>query len=1228
MGHSSAQQALGRGLTMSRAVVSRAVWTRLLSTFLVLAFALSVTLVAYSSSVGGPDISSASAKSNRDGRDSDDARKHGDDEQTKRSGDKSREADREHEDDREDDEKNKDGRPKSPPSANATRPAEPPAAQPTQETGTNGKTQPAPADPELDAPASSPAGELGESGESDEREDDLKPADSPSGEVVVGGCESPTPKPTPPRIVEVPALSPGDCGDPTVVTIWAGQHHDVGTVTVSRSGSNLYLDYRTKDGWAMTETHADVGVSDPGGSPGQLTYKSAHNPAVTFKRYVIPIDPAWTPGTELYVRAHAVVVHPDMPEETGWAGAWKSFFRYTLPTCPGKISGYKFEDVNGDGHWDTRTEPGLPGWTIQLFTKNAGEWVLKASTQTGAGGRYEFTGLKPGSYKVEEVQQSGWAKTFGGREFEIDETGSLVVSRYACRSAFDFGNRRLATYRKTFSLTAAGLDGRYGSEIDYFVTFMVDGQPAQLDLSESAPHTAAIGDLQSGTSLTNISWWAAVDGEQFLLGTDSGPEVIADKDLLNTLDYRSRVRGYKFQDADGDGEWAIEGESALPGWVIELYAMGDSEPMATTVTDEFGHYAFEGLLPGEYYVLEVQEEGFTQTSGPTDAGSYFSIANGVDRRQDFGNKPDTFTKSWELFVSADGAALEGVEYGVSFTLDGEELEETLAREGTEDGYAKFVAETEVDFGQIIDDVVWWATWKGERIEIDSSDLKESVSGDLANTSILDGRLFGSKYHDDDRDGVWGDEEPGLSGWTVRLYRRMVSGAFGLIAQTTTVEGGAYAFAGLVPGEYYVAEVQQDGWEQITGSTGPDDSFSFSGNEEVGSLDFGNDTTKYVKTWRLFGPGLWQADAFHVTYRLNGEQMRADLRSLAIADDWDVDGRLNSTFFAEEDTVVEAGDVITRVEWFATYDGEEIKLGDGAAREVVDGDLTNTFSFDARAFGSKWDDSGPIEDGGQDGLWGAGEPGIAGWTIRLFRRAANGGWKPYDVTTTESDGSYVFKGLLPGAYYLAEDIPPPATPEEPLWIQSAGPTEVGEGVFVVANGTFHGPVDFGNYVSAPFDLGFDLAIEKTAVTEASPGQIVTYTLTYTNVGDETARDFTVVDTFDPEWVEVYEVFDAEVATPILTWELAGPLAPGESGQIEYKMLFSKDFPEGTTFVDNDVEIEHPKDEYEPNDRDVHRVRVTTGLPFLPFTGDTGLAVLAALAAAGIGVALRRSVGSPS
>ncbi|MBI3194096.1 MAG: hypothetical protein HYZ34_06455, partial [Ignavibacteriae bacterium] len=65
----------------------------------------------------------------------------------------------------------------------------------------------------------------------------------------------------------------------------------------------------------------------------------------------------------------------------------------------GGIMGRKFNDLDGDGYWDTG-EPTIPNWPIQLSNGQ--------NTTTDIHGNYYFLFLKPGTYTVTEGSISGW----------------------------------------------------------------------------------------------------------------------------------------------------------------------------------------------------------------------------------------------------------------------------------------------------------------------------------------------------------------------------------------------------------------------------------------------------------------------------------------------------------------------------------------------------------------------------------------------------------------------------------------------------------------------------------------------------------------------------------------------------------------------------------------------------------------------------------------------------
>lgn len=158
---------------------------------------------------------------------------------------------------------------------------------------------------------------------------------------------------------------------------------------------------------------------------------------------------------------------------------------------------------------------------------------------------------------------------------------------------------------------------------------------------------------------------------------------------------------------------------------------------------------------------------------------------------------------------------------------------------------------------------------------------------------------------------------------------------------------------------------------------------------------------------------------------------------------------------------------------------------------------------------------------------------------------------------------------------------------------------------------------------------DVTIDKSAdKTSASAGDLVTYTLTYRNIGASPAYDMTIVDDFDERYVTIESAGGGTVSGGKITWTDAGPLYAEDAPRtITYKVRIDTDLPLDVKHIDNVVVIHEPTEVVTDNNSDNWRVSV--GEPFLPFTGfEGGLLALIALLATGAGFALRRFGRLPS
>lgn len=199
----------------------------------------------------------------------------------------------------------------------------------------------------------------------------------------------------------------------TVVTLWAGQTINVGTVTVNDDGATLSVTYTTTGSWNITETHLDISTQEftERGAPGKYLYKASHSSGTTTYTYSIPVT--WNEGTTIYIRAHAEVKSNKKsesafggtivkPKKGSWYGSFSYSFEEGPPPPPPvtySVSGIIFLDENFNGSKDDGEE-GLAGVTVWLNN------VTNISTDID--GSYSFTGLTNGSYTVGTLFQKGY----------------------------------------------------------------------------------------------------------------------------------------------------------------------------------------------------------------------------------------------------------------------------------------------------------------------------------------------------------------------------------------------------------------------------------------------------------------------------------------------------------------------------------------------------------------------------------------------------------------------------------------------------------------------------------------------------------------------------------------------------------------------------------------------------------------------------------------------------
>ncbi len=158
----------------------------------------------------------------------------------------------------------------------------------------------------------------------------------------------------------------------------------------------------------------------------------------------------------------------------------KDFGNFQLIT----ISGRKFDDLNGNGSDEGGSDPGLNGFTIQLYNDVNGNGTLelsggtpdtlKASTTTanvaGVDGKYSFTNVGPGKYIVREVVPAGYLQTAPASP----GTYAITAASGVDVTGRDFGN----FHKSTTTTVTSSLNPSFFTDPVTFTATVVANPPA------------------------------------------------------------------------------------------------------------------------------------------------------------------------------------------------------------------------------------------------------------------------------------------------------------------------------------------------------------------------------------------------------------------------------------------------------------------------------------------------------------------------------------------------------------------------------------------------------------------------------------------------------------------------------------------------------------------------------------------------------------------------------
>jgi len=755
------------------------------------------------------------------------------------------------------------------------------------------------------------------------------------------------------------------------------------------------------------------------------------------------------------------------------------------------VYGWTWNDADLDAVWDAG-ESALEGWTVFLDTDKDGQRDAgEASTTTDANGYYELDGLTPGEYTVAQVVQSGWAQTW-----PTDASHTVTVGTGNSWVGADFGNAQGAVYGWTWN--DADLDALWDaseSALEGWTVFLDADNDGQLDTDETNITTDAngyyvFGGLSQGqyavAQVVQSGWKQTWPTDTTHTVTISTGDPWAEMGFGNA---QGAVYGWTWNDADLDAVWD-SGESALEGWTVFLDTDKDGQldsGETSTTTDANGYYVFGGLSQGQYTVAQVVQSGWKQT-WPTDTAHTVTISTGDPWAEaGFGNAQGAvYGWLWndvdlDTVWDTEESALEGWTVFLDTDKDGQLDSGETSTITAANGYYVLggLSLGQYTVAQVVQSG-WKQTWPADAahtITISSGDLWHEVGFGNAQ-----GAVYGWTWNDADLDAAWDASESALEGWTVFLDADKDGQLDTGETSTTTDADGYYSFGRLPAGEYTVAQVVQNGWEQ----TRPASSHTVTVSTEDlwAEARFGN-AQGAVYGW------VW-SDADLDAVWDTGESA---LEGWTVFLDSDEDGQLD------------LGETSTTTDANGYYAFGALSPGQYTVAQVVPSGWKQTWPTDAAhtvtisttdlwaevgfgnargtVYGWTWNDAN------LDAVWNADESALEGWTVFLDTDKDGQLDTGETSTTTDANGYYAFGGMSPGEYTVAQVV---KTDWGQTWPADAAHT------VTISTDDVWAETYFGNY---------ELPIVTIAATDADASEAAsdTGTFTITRSGG-TAGDLTV------------------------------------------------------------------------------------------------------------------------
>jgi uncharacterized surface anchored protein len=272
------------------------------------------------------------------------------------------------------------------------------------------------------------------------------------------------------------------------------------------------------------------------------------------------------------------------------------------------ISGSIEEDQNGDGLPDAP----IAGVVVELVD---GAGVVVASVLTDINGDYVFADVAPGAYTIVESDPAGYesvSDVSGPNDNVIAVTmiGVDIVDQ-------DFVDELVPSSVSGSVFADLDGDGLPDQPIEGVVVTLFDDLGVIVEQTTTgADGSYAFFNVPPGTyeivetdpaNYGSVSDISGPNDNTIPLTVPSGGDPITNQDFVD--EPAASIAGTVWEDVGHDGT----PDSPIAGVTIELLDAA-GVVIASTITGADGTYLFEGLLPGNYVVQEVDPADFSSTS--------------------------------------------------------------------------------------------------------------------------------------------------------------------------------------------------------------------------------------------------------------------------------------------------------------------------------------------------------------------------------------------------------------------------------------------------------------------------------------------------------------------------------------------------------------------------------------------------------------------------------------